>query len=249
MTARNRVSVEERIGARCLACGYSLRGLASVRCPECGREFDLENPWSVWLPGRPNRLAQWLLQPPPRVARLLPTAAIGGALWGTRIPGYGDAALWLGVILLVSAIVSTWARNAAVAFVRRRGYADRQPDERFIRWRRQANVAALVFVAVVVIRPALYGCFWLSKPWMDRQARAILTQPFATPARGGGGVRGLHNVSHVKRCPHGVKIVIRSTRVRFDTDSGPGFFYRIEAGECERFEIGQPLGGGWYVSH
>src|SRR5437588_1214439 len=28
------------IGARCLGCGYSLRGLESHRCPECGHAFD-----------------------------------------------------------------------------------------------------------------------------------------------------------------------------------------------------------------
>jgi hypothetical protein len=26
--------------ARCLECGYALRGLTGDRCPECGREFD-----------------------------------------------------------------------------------------------------------------------------------------------------------------------------------------------------------------
>lgn len=48
--------------ARCLDCGYVLSGLPEQRCPECGREFDWENPktystkplfvrWKFWLPG------------------------------------------------------------------------------------------------------------------------------------------------------------------------------------------------------
>ncbi len=38
--------------ARCLGCGYSLRGLAEPRCPECGRPFDPADPTSVRLPAR-----------------------------------------------------------------------------------------------------------------------------------------------------------------------------------------------------
>lgn len=30
--------------SNCLTCGYSLRGLADPRCPECGRAFDLADP-------------------------------------------------------------------------------------------------------------------------------------------------------------------------------------------------------------
>jgi predicted Zn-ribbon and HTH transcriptional regulator len=29
--------------AGCKSCGYSLRGMAARRCPECGREFDPNN--------------------------------------------------------------------------------------------------------------------------------------------------------------------------------------------------------------
>jgi rRNA maturation protein Nop10 len=47
---------------RCLDCGYVLWGLPAGRCPECGRDFDPENPntysthppfvrWRYWLPG------------------------------------------------------------------------------------------------------------------------------------------------------------------------------------------------------
>ncbi|MBX3395538.1 MAG: hypothetical protein KF841_09230 [Phycisphaerae bacterium] len=30
------------LGLNCIGCGYSLKGLPSHRCPECGREIDLE---------------------------------------------------------------------------------------------------------------------------------------------------------------------------------------------------------------
>ncbi len=98
--------VEERLGARCLDCNYALRGLpASSRCPECGRPFDLRDPWTVWLPGRPNRVARWLLRPPPRIMRLLAPLAVVCAAWGTRVPGYGSGALRLGIVLLVASFI------------------------------------------------------------------------------------------------------------------------------------------------
>lgn len=38
--------------ACCTQCGYLLRGLPENRCPECGRPFDPQDPWSYELPGR-----------------------------------------------------------------------------------------------------------------------------------------------------------------------------------------------------
>ncbi|MDB5319297.1 MAG: hypothetical protein JWN40_928 [Phycisphaerales bacterium] len=47
--------------ARCWSCGYLLRGVASGRCPECGRAFDLSDPKSVNF-GRPmGRVGRWML--------------------------------------------------------------------------------------------------------------------------------------------------------------------------------------------
>src|SRR5437870_4326577 len=48
--------------ARCLHCGYVLWGLPAGRCPECGADFDPDDPatysskplfvrWKFWLPG------------------------------------------------------------------------------------------------------------------------------------------------------------------------------------------------------
>lgn len=32
---------------RCPACGYNLSGLSQSRCPECGREYTLEQLWTA----------------------------------------------------------------------------------------------------------------------------------------------------------------------------------------------------------
>jgi hypothetical protein len=169
-------------------------------------------------------------------------------MWGTRVPGYLSPALGLGVVLLIASLVGIHAWYSAVRWVRRRGYPDRQPDDRVRQWTRRANVAALAFAVIVLTRPMLYAGFWLSKPWMDRKAQAILAQPFSTPVHTGGGPRGLYLVGHCKRCPHGVKIVLRSPNSRVTYDQGAGFFFRIAPGECQRFNIGQPLGAGGTLS-
>jgi hypothetical protein len=48
--------------ARCLHCGYALRGLSENRCPECGRAFDPADPLTFTSPlfRQRLRLAFWL---------------------------------------------------------------------------------------------------------------------------------------------------------------------------------------------
>ncbi|MDM8006127.1 MAG: hypothetical protein QUV05_08280 [Phycisphaerae bacterium] len=46
--------------ARCLKCGYSLRGLSENRCPECGTAFDPATCTSAFLPKWPDLMAWYL---------------------------------------------------------------------------------------------------------------------------------------------------------------------------------------------
>lgn len=55
--------IEPPEDARCLGCAYALRGLTAQRCPECGREFDPADAWTMNV-GRPHgRLVPALLVP------------------------------------------------------------------------------------------------------------------------------------------------------------------------------------------
>lgn len=47
----------------CRDCGYSLQGLTTHRCPECGRAFDPADPKTMNMGRRAGRLARWLCRP------------------------------------------------------------------------------------------------------------------------------------------------------------------------------------------
>src|SRR5690349_11519396 len=47
----------------CLKCGYSLRGLTDNHCPECGTEFDPENPSTFATRTRPHAIICNLSRP------------------------------------------------------------------------------------------------------------------------------------------------------------------------------------------
>jgi len=49
--------------AKCLNCGYALRGLQEPRCPECGREFDPTDPNTFCYGGFGERLKRHLSEP------------------------------------------------------------------------------------------------------------------------------------------------------------------------------------------
>jgi len=61
----------------CIGCGYSLRGLPSPRCPECGRQFDPTDPATMSI-GRPLRAWQRSVFRPTSLAIVFP-ALLGTA--------------------------------------------------------------------------------------------------------------------------------------------------------------------------
>lgn len=80
--------------ARCRRCQYPLRGLTEPRCPECGREFDPENPKTYHV--RPRR------QLTPRFG------SRGGTLDRTA---YLAAFVLAGIMAAVVELVGGWSWN------------------------------------------------------------------------------------------------------------------------------------------
>jgi hypothetical protein len=112
--------------AKCLGCGYPLRGLPQHTCPECGRPFDPRDPTSFKVPGlgRPPSLSwpDWAAIGTTALLVVAPTSCTCGymgwfSLWFT-VPAV--AAVWWGMLrsrvrhvlartlyVIVAAIVST----------------------------------------------------------------------------------------------------------------------------------------------
>src|SRR4051794_19747730 len=79
--------------ARCLGCGYPLRGLGSRRCPECGREFDADDLRTVNLGRVPGRVGRALLRPSGWRPTLVAVAAAIAMLSATGLPRAVDPRL------------------------------------------------------------------------------------------------------------------------------------------------------------
>lgn len=237
---------DDPTGVRCLACGYRLWKLPSATCPECGRAFDADDPWTVWLPNRPNRLARWLMHRPTILGRSFPLLAVLAVAWGTRIPGLDSPALIVGAILFGGCVLGGLAWLLSLRFIHRRGYPDRG-EAKHLRWFVRNCVLTLAIAGLLLLfRPALYASFWISYPWLNETARQIDAQPFQIPAPSVDRQRGLYRVSYARRCPHGVKLKVIDDGAF--TDAGPGFFLCTHPGECSRFKLARPLGRGWYAS-
>lgn len=86
--------------ARCIACGYALRGLPSCRCPECGQSFDADNPRTMHLGLSSDAMRSWLTSAPRWPIHVGVGAATLLTLWGARLPSWerptmcGAAACW-----------------------------------------------------------------------------------------------------------------------------------------------------------
>src|SRR3954447_6806615 len=70
----------------CWECGYALRGLASRRCPECGRPFDPADPTTMNTGQVVGPVTRWLMSPPGWPMYLLLAAAVLVSLWACVVP-------------------------------------------------------------------------------------------------------------------------------------------------------------------
>ncbi len=163
-------------GARCLGCGYQLRGLPTPVCPECGADFNPKDPLSYFDPDYPER-APLRLRPIKPVARveiaLVGMLAAGLAVLRATIVGL----LWIdeggfrliATILAALAIRWMWIRSAYRARCR-----SQQPHlvEDFelhrARWWGYSALVALAITITLVPAP-LHLRFQLSRPFLERE--------------------------------------------------------------------------------
>src|SRR6266481_2521368 len=91
-TASSTIAETHRL---CFGCDYSLNGLTSDRCPECGRPFDRNVPSTFNTRGPMMWWERLILRQPARAAWWITGIAIAAALWAGRTPTPASTLDWM----------------------------------------------------------------------------------------------------------------------------------------------------------
>jgi len=199
--------------AACLRCGYSLRGLPGVICPECGRHFDPADPATYRDTRRPARWRRWC-GPPGRwhTAAVVAVTLLALEACSTVILPGGVLGPFLSLIVIGGAAaiaLPPYAVRAAAAVLGRifppSGERTRAPG----RWRWLITPVGVALVASALLtRWPLHVRFAASRAALEAEARRLLAAAGPTAAArptGGsfqyGGSVGWYYVSDVRVDP------------------------------------------------
>jgi hypothetical protein len=227
----------------CLDCDYPLRGLATPRCPECGRAFDPNDSWTMNV-GRPMRRAlRWLLRPPGRwtVAAAIVAAAVvvsdgnpGPTKWNRTELG----------LVLWAVIGIAWAARSLLRQAVARVYRQRLRYDPAAA-RRKVVAQWLFVVSVLCVYSGLpsYVRFFVLRPGLERVARAQLTAPSGGPPVAPASWLGL-SFRGGRMCPHAVWFDHGYRTIGY----GPHRFGYSPQGPCRNNGKFVHLFGSWYVA-
>jgi len=255
--------------ARCLKCGYLLRGLPEPRCPECAQPFDPEDPDSYYDPARPKRsvirrLIRLVGPDGPHSASdvflvvLLTIAVITKNasirhVFSLRPEIYEPpCCVALGIplvyVLLAGVIVDLVWRWRVRAKARRTGNG--RVLENFARGRTRWRLAivCLVVCCVTIVYPwPVYARFYASRRSLQREAQACLA---GKGSYAGWRRVGLYDVEYL----HGWHKGYIFFQVAHDGDGRRyGFAYRPKGPAPWNDRVGgrrirwRPVSPGWYV--
>ena len=132
----------------CWECGYSLRGLDSRRCPECGRPFDPADPTTMNMGRNVGPVSKWLMRPPGAPTLTLTAAAVLASLWACAVPTRRGA-----FVDLLSNSMPFIRGRWSLAWLRRSWLNLDAPEGRFLL---AASLWAIV-IAIWVVRRAARG--------------------------------------------------------------------------------------------
>jgi hypothetical protein len=176
-----RAVARDQSAARCINCGYSLRGLAEARCPECGRAFnpnDLRT-MDVGLP-RPQPT-----EPPSAASHVLSAAVAAVLVWQDRLPGGGNQVVAVLAVLGMATLALAWF-ILLIAWVARRAIeldcaVATRPRWTFLRW--AVTPSLLIGTVLLVVYDVPFRVtFRLSRPFMNSFVSRA-TPPTAAPVR------------------------------------------------------------------
>jgi len=234
--------------AVCLQCGYLLRGLPEMRCPECGRAFDPNDPSTFGpLPG-PRWLRRWA-EPPPRWQAygiigitfvLFYYYSLPGSL--RSYPPFFDVLflIWFALSAFISIGLDYLIRAVAwISYLPWRPAPTKPPDRVLWRWMAIPIGLLMIYTAPAYHWP-LHVRFCLSQPAFERVAQARLQgQQCDTKPRW----VGLYYVRSIGGCGPGAIVFKIETRGKgvesvgfvYDPRKPPGWNY----GPC--------VAPNWYI--
>jgi hypothetical protein len=165
--------------ALCLGCNYALRGLPEPRCPECGREFDLDDPKSF----NSERPLRWIDRTLLKPIGWPMFTALGLLCAGYLSLGifpdiyYSSAYIIFSILVLIVVAVMLVARSFLRAYIPPRSIFQKSMV-------RRERIAFMVFglsFLLMLFHVPLRILFFFAKPDLDRVAGRIedgtLTQP------------------------------------------------------------------------
>jgi hypothetical protein len=192
--------------ARCLSCGYLLRGLTENRCPECGRPFDPNDPRTVNLGRQVGPVARLWLRPPGWPLNVMCAFWMCVVLWGNTSPGgyFGLQLFGISFGLLVGGV---WLLRFVVAWIlaAKHHQPTFRPWRASLRWAVMPLLIAIVASSVWTHTPARL-CFWISRPCMDRLARQVMSAPATAPRP---AWVGLYPIQDARVVPGGMRFIVR----------------------------------------
>jgi hypothetical protein len=210
-----------------------LRGLPTGRCPECGRQFDWNDPWSMNVGRRLSRWAQFALKPLGRANWRLSCLAAAAMFWGWGcFPGaffVFAGGFWLLLMLHGYGLLRMLGRELAL-------FMYRQPRKQYpLNPRRRYRSAFLLLILALCIffdLPLYLSGSLVRLVAGTRVERIYAVDPM--PARPlGPRFVGPLLAQRVHVSPRGVEI---------DILAGRALLYEPES----EHGTGIELGGGWY---
>jgi hypothetical protein len=163
----------------CLGCNYSLRGLAENRCPECGREFNLQDP-TTFNNARPLR---WIDRKLLRPIGWPMFTAIGLLCCGYLYLAINPAIYYFGIHIIVGFLLFVAISILLIIRSNLRHYFPPRSIFRSSarqRERRALGIFAVTFLLVLFHIP-LRIMFFLAKPELDRVAQGIMNGTIPQP--------------------------------------------------------------------
>jgi hypothetical protein len=149
--------------ARCLGCGYLLRGLTTPRCPECGRAFNPGDRSSMAIGSPMGKFATAIYQPTGRLVRTATLWSAIATIWGSALLPGADYLAFIASICVESLCCYQLIRfvlREIVRLVHRKTRAN-SPQSRSPVWRRA--IVALALVNLIIDWPLVLS-LWIHKP-------------------------------------------------------------------------------------